>query len=231
MRRTTQTLSLLLFLAAAVQAKPVKAPNGAWTMDIPNSWGPAAAEGYDKLHSSVHAVFHLQEEGGGEGTGAAAFRDYLVVSVQEQTTFVDPTRREEFRAKLQQEVRERGLNAGIENVAVEKVHDRDAWRVEGWIIPPQGRPLKNVKWYVPSGDRTFIFSFNASGDDFQYKLGDFEVMAASIRMKEGPPAAPSKPVNWRLAVTVGGVLVFAICGIAFVVVLRRMLKPPAEEAA
>ncbi|MBI2919931.1 MAG: hypothetical protein HYY18_02475 [Planctomycetes bacterium] len=223
MKTIKSGLPVLLLLCSAAAAREAVSPNGAWSMTVPESWEPLDAAEYDKLQRGVHSVWKAPED-------ENKFSDYMMVTVLEQTLHVAPASREDFRQKLQTELGEdKRMQAGIEKVDVARIADRDAYRVEGFLIAPNGPPLKNVKWYVPAGEKVYVFSFTAPGSTFPYKLLAFETMAQSIRMKDAAPAPPGRGVDWRGGVAVMGVLVAIVCAIGILVVARKQFRAATES--
>jgi len=214
---TTRTsLAILLLLSLSASARDVTSPNGAWSMKLPDVWEPASREVYERIQQpGVHAVFQAPEE------GKEKFRDYLVVTVIEQPMNVTAAGREEFRAKLQADLEKSSVQSGIERVLVEKLGDRDVYRVEGFFLMPESAPLKNAKWYIPAGDKTYVFSFTCTAATFNSKLLAFESMAESIRMREEASAAPTAGSDWSSVVTWAGIAVVVLAAAGIVFVLRK----------
>lgn len=222
MKTIKSGLPVLLLLCSAAAAREAVSPNGAWSMTVPESWEPVDLGDKNSVQTGVHSFWKAPED-------ENKFSDYLMVTVLEQKLHVTAAGREDFRQKLQSELNEdKRMQAGIEKVEVAKIADRDSYRVEGFLIAPNGTPMKNVKWYVPTDERVYVFSFTAPGATFPYKLLAFETMAQSIRMKDAAPAPPGRGTDWRGAVAVFGVLLAIVCAVGILVVARRQFRAATE---
>lgn len=231
MRTISSTVLLLLALAAGALARDARSPDGAWSMNVPDDWEAAKPEAYQQAPKSVHAIFAGPQD-------EAKQRSLLQVSVIEKALFVSKEGREEFRAECDAEIKssdasKTGLQIGIERVEMERIGDRDVYRVEGFQVGKEMPPVKFVKWYVPAGEKRYVFSFSSVAKTFPYKVVEFEQMSRSIWIREPPPEKPGAGTDWSLVVTVAGIAVAVICGIAFVIVARSQFKraAPAEKQA
>ena len=94
---------------------------------------------------------------------------------------------------------------------------------------PQRAPVKYVKWYVPAGDKRYVFSFTSPAETFPYKLIEFEQIAKTIRMREPVPSKPGKPSDWSWAITIAGLALAVVCAVVFVFVARKQFRPATGE--
>lgn len=228
MRAITSTLLVLLALAAIAVAREARSPDGSWTMTVPEDWEAAKSEAYENLPRGVHAVFASQQD-------ESKTRALLQVAVIERPLIVSKEGREEFRAAADAEIKstdaaKAGVQLGIERVEVEHIGDRDTYRLEGFQVTKEMSPVKIVKWYVPAGDKQYVFSFSSSAKTYPYRVVEFEQIARSIRMREPAPVKPGPGTDWSLVVTIAGVAVAVICGIAFVIVLKTQMRREPEAA-
>jgi hypothetical protein len=222
MRATTSTFLALFLLAAAAAARDTHSPDGAWTMTVPEEWEAAKADAYEKVDRHIHAMYAAPAD-------ESKMRPVLQVSVVEQVLNVSKEAREEFRTQCDAEMKnatlpQEGVQPGIERVEVERIGDRDCYRVEGFLVSRETAPMKFVKWYVPSADRRFVFSFVASAKTFPARVIEFEQIARTIRMRDSAPAKPGSSFDPGNLVTVAGIAVAVICGIAFVLVARKQFR-------
>jgi hypothetical protein len=221
---TNKTLLSLAFAAAlcatAQAMKEARSPNDAWSMQVPETWSPAPPAAIDRMPPGVHSMWQAPED-------RESFRDYLTVTILDEPTHVSVDRRDEFRAKVQA-----ALRAGIENVEdvrVAKIADRPVYRVEGHLSPPGSPPLKNLKYFVPAGQSTYVFSFTSPISRFRESIEAFELMAGTIRMRDAAPGPPTRPVDWSWWITVGGILLFAVCAVAILIIARKQWVAAAEN--
>ncbi|MEK7468237.1 MAG: hypothetical protein AAB074_12555 [Planctomycetota bacterium] len=231
MRTTTSTLFVLLALTSVAVARDARSPDGAWAMTVPDDWEPAKKEAYEKAPKNVHAIFASPQD-------ESKLRSLLQVSVIEAPLFVSKEGREEFRTQCDAEIKsseaaEAGVQIGIERVEMERIGDRDVYRMEGFQVAKDRPAVKFVKWYVPAGDKRYVFSFSSGAQTFPYKVVEFEQMSRSIWIREPVPVKPGAATDWSMVVTIAGVAVAVICGIAFVIVLRTQFKraAPVEKQA
>ncbi len=195
-------------------------------MTVPEEWEPAKPEAYENLPRGVHAMYASQQD-------ESKTRALLQVAVIERTLFVTKEGREEFRAAAVSEIKgsdaaKAGVQIEIESVEVDRVGDRDVYRMNGFQITKEMAPVKIVKWYVPAGDKQYVFSFSSSAKTYPYRVAEFEQIVRSIRMREPAPAKPGPGTDWSFIVTVAGIAVAVICGIAFVIVLKAQLRRAPE---
>ena len=231
MRTTSSTLVLLLAFAATASAREVRAPDGAWAMTVPDDWQDARPEDYEKMPKSVHRMF-------GGPPDEDKKRPRLQVSVIERPLYVAKDARDQFRTECASEIqdsnaREAGIQIDIANVDVERIGDRDVYRLEGSRTAKGTPPVKFVKWYVPAGDKQFVFSFDTTATTYPYKVIEFETMSRSIWIREPVPVKPGAGTDWSSVVTFAGIAVAVLCGIAFVIVARKQFKraDPADGPA
>lgn len=219
----TTTAMMVALLAAAAAAMEARPETGAWTITLPDTWTHLPAEAYDRFGPGVHSVWSGPEQ-------ENRMRDVLVVSVQEETLHVSAAKQEEFRAAQQEGIKKslQGVDMGIEDVKVVRLGDREVYRVEAHLVAKQAPPLKILKYFVPAGEKTYVFSFQTPASDYAYKVVVFETMAQSIRMREAAPAAPGAEADWSGIVTAGGIAVAALCALGMVVLARRQFRTAAE---
>lgn len=224
MRATTSTLLAFLLLAVAAVARDSKSPDGAWTMTVPDSWEAAKPEAYESVDHHIHAMFAAPSD-------ESKMRPTLQVSVVEEVLHVTRDGKDEFRSLCAAEAREAsapqaGVQPEIERVDVERIADRDCYRVEGFLVSKEIAPVRFVKWYVPSEDKRFVFSFLASAKTFPVRLIEFENVAKTIKMRDPAPQKPGAPMDWSPVITGVGISVAVICGVAFVIVARKQFGRP-----
>lgn len=200
--------------------KEAHSPNEAWSMTVPESWTPAPPAALDRMPQGVHSMWQAPED-------QDKFRDFLTVTILEEPTYVQLARRDEFRAKVQSAMRP-GIEI-VEDLKIVSLAKRDVYRVEGHMSPPGGSPLKNVKYFVPSGQQTYVFSFTTPVAKFRESVLAFEFMAGSIQMREGPPSPPGKSGDWTWWITVAGISLFAVCAVAILIAARRQWVAAAES--
>ncbi|MCE9583851.1 MAG: hypothetical protein K8T20_15315 [Planctomycetes bacterium] len=227
MRAITSTILALLIFAAVAGARDAHSPDGAWTMTVPDAWEAAKPEAYENVDRHIHSMFAAPAD-------ESKMRPVLQVSVMEEALNVSREAREEFRTQCDAEARsatmpQSGVQPGIERVDVEHIGDRDCYRVEGFLVSKETAPVKFVKWYVPSGDKRFVFSFVASAQTFPARVIEFESIARTIKMRDAAPEKPGAPVDWSRYVMIGGIALAVVCGIAFVFVARRQFRPAASK--
>lgn len=223
----TSTLILML-LAAAAAAREATSPDGAWTITVPDTWEAAKNEAYDNEPTSVHAIFAGPKD-------ESKTRSLLRVAVVEKALFVSKEGRDEFRSQCDQDIQGSkmpGVQMGITAVEVDRFADRDCYRLEGFQMS-QGQDHTNfVKWYVPAGDKRFVFSFMAGTTTFGMRQAEFESIMKTLKMREGPPSKADASTDWRRVVTYGGFALAAVCAIGFVIVARKTFgAKPAPTAS